>query len=85
MPPMRSGRSAVLIAEEGTYAHTDGRQQAGDAANQAGGGQDIDLHGGKADADGEASMLVATASGSIALAGSHRPAFRRRRSFLAPC
>ena len=47
------GRSAVLIAEEGTYAHTDGRQQAGDAANQAGGGQDIDLHGGKADADSE--------------------------------
>ena len=56
------GRSAVLIAEEGTYAHTDGRQQAGDAANQAGGGQ------AKLTPTAKASMLVATASGSIALA-----------------
>ena len=47
------GGGAVLIAEQGTHAHADGGQQAGDAADQPCGGQDVDLHGGKADADGK--------------------------------
>ena len=47
------GGGAVLVAEHGTDLDADGGQQAGDNADQPGSGQNVHLHGCKADTDGE--------------------------------
>ena len=62
------GGGAVLVAEHGTDLDADGGQQAGDNADQPAAGRMFTCMAAKLTPTANASMLVAMASGSIALA-----------------
>lgn len=61
-------RSTVLVAEQGTDLHADGRQQAGGDADERSGRMIETCIAAKLTPTAKASMLVAIASGSMALA-----------------